>query len=816
MTTASHNGRRRPSGGSPSRASGASGARGGYGERRRVEPARASARTAAASSRGGSRAHSFDFEPERAYGARNGSRPTQAQARAGERARRHRDPAPSRPLPIRALCALGRGVRALFFAIGGAFAFVWSKSRVAASAILAVLLIACVVALDTAFTADRVYKGVSVGDVDVSNMTLDEAEQAITDSYVPRLTATSVYIYADEETANSADPELKMIENEALAEQMSFEEAQENKKLWITSAQALEASLPARKLAESAMGVGRETGFAARLGAFFSGTSIPVYADFDETLLTNLISDINATLGYPIVDFGVAFNDDHAAEVTEGNDGYVLDNDKFTARINEALLADESSIVGFVAKVEHAPVRIDRDCAQLTCDTINAVMPESVTFESEGNAYTFTKATLCEWMKTEPSEAQGATVLKPFVDRDLASPSILAELNSDGTGDSVSVRFVKEGDGILVQPEGEVSIPNIEGALSALNASLFGSFYETAQVPEGADVPTIPINTEQYAGSLSVDDALSYGLVTRFSTFTTQYTNTTSTSNRTFNIHLAADKIGNSIVGANGGKWSFNDTAGPCDEANGFREAGVIESGEYTTGIGGGICQVATTVFNAAYAAGLPINERHNHTLYSASYPAGRDAAIAYGSLDLVWTNSTASDILVRTSYTDTSITVALIGTSPGLTVSTDTGEWTEGEKFSTKYEVDESLGANESYVKIAGTNGLKITVVRTVKDASGNVVQKDTFKSVYSPITRVIAFGEGSDMAAVRDKYTEKAPASTSSSTASSGTATGASAQGGSSASGSSSSGASASSGASGAGGGNAGSDTAMSAEAE
>ncbi len=665
--------------------------------------------------------------------------------------------APERSVPARIIFAIGGGIGAVFAAIGRAFSFVWSKSRVVGAAILAVLVIGCVVALDTAFTSDKIYKGVSVGDVDVSNMTVDRATEVINESYIPRLTATSVYIYADEETADLANPDLQMLEDEALAEQISFEEAKEKKKLWITSAQALEASLPARELAEEAMRIGRDTGILDRLGALVSGKTVPVYATFNETPLSNLISDINATLGYPIVDFGIEFDDAQVAQVTEGNDGYALDNEAFAKRLSKELLADESNVVGFVAEVKHAPVKIDRDAAQRTCDAVNAVMPESVTFQSGGHDYTFNKATIVEWMNTEASELNGASFLKPFVDRDLASPSILAEINSGGTGETVSVHFVKEGDAVVVQPEGDVAIPNIEEALGTLDASMFDSFRSTAEVPAGADIPVIAVNTEQYSGSLSVEDALSYGLVTRFSTFTTQYTNTTSTNNRTFNIHLAADKIGESIVGANGGKWSFNEIAGPCDEANGFKEAGVIESGEYTTGIGGGICQVATTVFNAVYTAGLPINERHNHTLYSASYPAGRDAAIAYDTLDLVWTNNTKSDILVRTSHTDTSVTVTLIGTSPNLSVSTETGEWVEGEKYSTKYEVDESLEADNSYVKVAGTNGLMITVVRTVKDSAGNVVQKDTFKSVYSPITRVIAFGEGSDMAAIRDKYAEK-----------------------------------------------------------
>ena len=72
---------------------------------------------------------------------------------------------------------------------------------------------------------------------------------------------------------------------------------------------------------------------------------------------------------------------------------------------------------------------------------------------------------------------------------------------------------------------------------------------------------------------------------------------------------------------------------------------------------------MATTVFNAVYEAGYPIERRNNHSLYIASYPEGRDAAIAYPDIDLVWRNDTESDVLLRMSYTNRS--------APRSTVST-------------------------------------------------------------------------------------------------------------------------------------------------
>ena len=78
-------------------------------------------------------------------------------------------------------------------------------------------------------------------------------------------------------------------------------------------------------------------------------------------------------------------------------------------------------------------------------------------------------------------------------------------------------------------------------------------------------------------------------------------------------------------------------------------------------------------MFNAVYEAGYPVTERRNHSLYISSYPTGRDAAIAYPDLDLTWVNDGTSDVLMRSRYTDSSLTVTLYGIDPGYVVSTQT-----------------------------------------------------------------------------------------------------------------------------------------------
>ena len=89
----------------------------------------------------------------------------------------------------------------------------------------------------------------------------------------------------------------------------------------------------------------------------------------------------------------------------------------------------------------------------------------------------------------------------------------------------------------------------------------------------------------------------------------------------------------------------------------------MIVNGELTTGLGGGVCQVSTTVFNAAFEAGLKITERTNHALYISHYPQGRDATVNYPDVDLQFVNDTGNWLLLRTFVSSSSLTVGLYGT---------------------------------------------------------------------------------------------------------------------------------------------------------
>ncbi|MGZ4411641.1 MAG: VanW family protein, partial [Gaiellaceae bacterium] len=132
-------------------------------------------------------------------------------------------------------------------------------------------------------------------------------------------------------------------------------------------------------------------------------------------------------------------------------------------------------------------------------------------------------------------------------------------------------------------------------------------------------------------------------------------------ANRIHNVELVSHLIDEKLIPP-GTVFSFNQATGARTSAKGFLEAPVIINGELQTGLGGGVCQVSTTVFNAAFEAGLPILERTNHALYISHYPLGRDATVDYPSVDLKFRNDTDHWLLLRTFVTSSSLKVVLFG----------------------------------------------------------------------------------------------------------------------------------------------------------
>ncbi|MDR2648267.1 MAG: VanW family protein [Clostridiales bacterium] len=149
--------------------------------------------------------------------------------------------------------------------------------------------------------------------------------------------------------------------------------------------------------------------------------------------------------------------------------------------------------------------------------------------------------------------------------------------------------------------------------------------------------------------------ASGYGRIGTYTTYTT------NVPNRNTNISLACQFLSGTMLKP-GSTFSFNRELGYTSESRGFKEAGILVNGMPDTGLGGGICQVSSTIYNAVLEAGLKVVERHAHSAAVGYVPKGRDATVSYGGPDFKFQNNTPNDLYLILEYNDRTLTVSLYG----------------------------------------------------------------------------------------------------------------------------------------------------------
>jgi vancomycin resistance protein YoaR len=236
----------------------------------------------------------------------------------------------------------------------------------------------------------------------------------------------------------------------------------------------------------------------------------------------------------------------------------------------------------------------------------------------------------------------------------------------------------------------------------------------------------------------TTQDAEAMGIVGTVSSYTTIFG---GIANRIHNVQLVAHLIDDHLIRP-GQEFSFNKTTGDRNAAKGFLVAPVIVKGELTTGLGGGVCQVSTTVFNAAFDAGLKITERTNHALYISHYPQGRDATVNYPDVDLKFVNDTGNWLLLRTFVSSYSLTVNLYGTPTNRKVTSTTTPLVAHGVPPVKKTIDPTLKPGEKVVDDPGTHALSTSVTRDVYASDGKLLYHDTWYSSYRATPKLVRVG--------------------------------------------------------------------------
>ena len=261
----------------------------------------------------------------------------------------------------------------------------------------------------------------------------------------------------------------------------------------------------------------------------------------------------------------------------------------------------------------------------------------------------------------------------------------------------------------------------------------------------GAGMRSVHVALRTVPPRLSTADVESSGLSKLGSQFVT-YFDPRNTARAT-NIALAARLVDGAVIQP-GAVFSLNATMGPRTANRGFDYAPVIAADNVLRqGVGGGICQYATTLFNAVFFAGLPVVERHNHSLFISHYPIGRDATVSWGSADFKFRNDTGKTLTIRSWVDGDALTVAVVGKT-GREVSSTTTDFynirkPDHQKSDPRLIYDGDLAQGITRWE-KGADGLSVKVTRTVRGAGGDVLFRDTFTSTYAPMDWIKRVGTG------------------------------------------------------------------------
>lgn len=223
-------------------------------------------------------------------------------------------------------------------------------------------------------------------------------------------------------------------------------------------------------------------------------------------------------------------------------------------------------------------------------------------------------------------------------------------------------------------------------------------------------------------------------------TFSTTYN--TSNQNRITNLKLASEKIDGTII-LPGETFSYNKVVGERTIAKGYKEAAVYAGGKVVDGIGGGICQLSSTLYNSVLYANLEITSRSNHRFLTSYVTAGRDATVSWGTIDFCFKNTRSYPIKITSEVKNGVVTTSIYGIKEEKEYEVVIeSKVTEVIPYSTKYVKDSTLKEDEEEIVQYGANGAKSETYKIVK-YNGIVVSREQISSdIYSPLERIVKRG--------------------------------------------------------------------------
>jgi vancomycin resistance protein YoaR len=567
-------------------------------------------------------------------------------------------------------------------------------------------------------SGNRITPGVNVLDVNVGGLTVDEA------------------------TAQLAPRALAIMDQPV---KIQFDQSS-----WTTSARDFGVTLDPGQLARTAYAVGRGgstvEAFRARLSALRFGADVPVIGQADGSQLDSLVQRIAQQVDRSPRAAHLGINPDGSLDFGTSEPGLQLDQVASRAAIAQALTEGDPQVT-LVAHPVQPPVVTDQVAAahdQLT----HILDPQPVQLTAAEYSRGLALSDVLPLITLNPpSGNQAATVgvnddaLQPLLDaasKAVNQPATNARFTWDGAHLSV-LRASKNGRSLDQQ---------------AAHDQL------AAQLLSGARQIDLPVITVAPAVS-SEDGGASLGIRELIESSTTSFTG--SVPEKAYNIKLAAQRL-NGVVVPPGGMFSFNDEVGPTTLESGFEWGFGLTTGpnggaHTVPSVAGGICQVATTLFQPVFWAGYQLEERYWHLYWIPAYTSrdvvGLDATVdADAGLDFKWINPTSDYVLIQSSTTADKVTFSLYGKKPNWKVQVDPPEITNRVMPDTAPDVEAEPQLPWGRVVPVETarDGFQVVITRHVVAPDSSNSRDLVLKSVYQPGRNVTLVGSGNapDAAAV------------------------------------------------------------------
>lgn len=343
--------------------------------------------------------------------------------------------------------------------------------------------------------------------------------------------------------------------------------------------------------------------------------------------------------------------------VVPGEDGQGIDQEDVIGGVVAAAAAGEDPIE-ITAESGPVPPRFTDDEAETLAEEANDLTRGGITIQVDGEEVPVDAGTLGPWVTSRPGPDSLQLVLDPEqVQEDL--PRLVRGVGTPPAAASFTVIG---------------NTPRVVAGHPGTGCCAPGSARRVIQaLRQGRDTVQLeltrirPVHDAAWARSLGIREEISLTDESPCESYDAsgcrQSTHHDCCESRVTNIHRIADIVRGYVIEPNGGHFSINEYVGPRTVENGFVVAGAIENGEHVESVGGGVSQFATTMFNAAFFAGLDIPDYQFHTEHLSRYPFGRESTVSYPAPNFRIVNNSPYGVLIWPTYTDTSVTVHLYST---------------------------------------------------------------------------------------------------------------------------------------------------------